>query len=63
VRGTALVGFRVDGRGDVSQLRLERSAGHATLDAEALALVDRAAPLPAPPRGEVLRLSVPVVFE
>lgn len=63
VRGTALVGFRVDGRGDVSQLRLERSAGHATLDAEALALVVRAAPLPPPPRRRALRLSVPVVFE
>ncbi len=62
-QGTAQVGFTVMADGSVSALRLERSAGHAGLDAEALQLVQRAVPLPLPPRQQPLRLSVPVLFE
>lgn len=62
-RGTAVVTFRVGGNGAVSGLRLQRSAGNAALDAQALDLLRRAAPLPAPPQGRGLQLSVPIVFE
>ena len=62
-RGTSVVTFRVSADGVVSGLRLERSAGNAALDAEALDLLRRAAPLPAPPQGRGLQLSVPIVFE
>lgn len=61
--GTAVVEFRVDAAGRIAALRLGRSSGDTLLDAEALALVQRAAPVPPPPDGQALRLSVPVVFE
>lgn len=61
--GTAVVAFRVDGDGAVSALVLQRSAGTAVLDAEALDLLRRAAPLPRPPEGRALQLTVPIVFE
>lgn len=63
VRGTSVVTFRVGADGAVSGLRLQRSAGNAALDAEALDLLRRAAPLPVPPQGRGLQLSVPIVFE
>lgn len=62
-RGTAVVTFRVVADGAVSGLRLRRSAGDAALDSEALDLLRRASPLPAPPLGQGLQLSVPIVFE
>lgn len=62
-RGTAVVTFRVAADGTVSGLGLQRSAGDAALDSEALDLLRRAAPLPAPPQGRGLQLSVPIVFE
>jgi TonB family protein len=62
-RGTAQVAFTVAVDGSVSELMLERSAGDAVLDQEALALVQRAAPMPLPPQRNALRLSVPVLFE
>ncbi|TJY56754.1 energy transducer TonB [Sinimarinibacterium sp. CAU 1509] len=63
LRGRALVSFSVAADGSVSVLRLVHSAGDALLDDEALALICRAAPVPTPPLGGELRLSVPIVFE
>jgi TonB family protein len=63
LHGRAVVGFTVAADGSVSAVRLLRGAGFPALDAEALALIRRAAPLPKPPQARELRLSVPVVYE
>ncbi|WP_308720699.1 energy transducer TonB [Komagataeibacter xylinus] len=63
--GVALLHFAMDRQGHVLSARIERSAGHALLDAETLALLGRAQPLPLPPaevRGDPIVLSVPVEF-
>jgi periplasmic protein TonB len=63
--GTASVRFVMDRRGDVLSVELRRSAGSPLLDAEAVALIRRAQPLPRPPddvAGETLRLTVPIEF-
>lgn len=46
--------------GWIEELVLVESSGLPELDAEAMDLVRRAAPLPAPPRGRAVRLIVPV---
>jgi protein TonB len=64
-QGTALLYFEIGPRGQVLSYRLRRSSGHEALDQEALALIRRAQPLPAPPpnlNGSRLRLVVPVRF-
>lgn len=61
-RGVAAVRFAVAADGTVSELALARSSGVAGLDEQALALVQRATPLPAPPQGRRLRLLVPIEF-
>ena len=61
----AYVRFTMDRQGRVLSAALERSSGHAALDREALALLERAQPLPAPPAetpGERITLTVPVEF-
>ena len=63
--GTALLYFEMDRDGRVRTFRLQRSSGHAALDDEVLALIERAQPLPAPPpevKGEMVKLIVPVQF-
>lgn len=60
---TVLVRFRVDGRGGVSAIGLQRSSGDPQLDAEALDLVRRSAPVPQPPHGQAMNLAVPIAFE
>lgn len=60
---TVVVRFRVDSRGGVSAIGVQRSSGDARLDAEALDLVRRAAPVPAPPRQGVMNLAVPIEFD
>lgn len=63
--GVAVVGFALDRAGAVLETRLVRSSGDATLDAEALALPDRAQPLPPPPAhivGSRVDVVVPVRF-
>lgn len=60
--GVVRLRFSVDARGRVSDLLLVASSGDAALDAEALALVRRAEPLPAPEDGEARQLTVPVEF-
>lgn len=58
--GRAEVRFTVLPDGRVADVMLERSSGSQGLDTEALALIERAQPLPRPPRGDALRLRVPV---
>ncbi|MBM3527732.1 MAG: energy transducer TonB, partial [Alphaproteobacteria bacterium] len=64
-QGTAAVSFTVDRSGRVVGRSLVRSSGHSELDREALAMVDRAQPLPPfPPAMTQARiaLTVPVRF-
>ncbi|WP_223303888.1 energy transducer TonB [Dokdonella koreensis] len=63
--GVTYLRFSVDRRGAVTAVRLERGSGSAALDAEALEVVRRAQPLPAPPReieGDPVEVVVPVEF-
>lgn len=64
-QGVALVAFVLDRQGGVSGAHIERSSGHALLDEEVLALLQRAAPLPPiPPEiaGARLTITVPIAF-
>lgn len=63
--GTVQVAFTIDRRGRVLAARLVRGSGDAALDQEAVAMVRRASPVPAPPDGlggGSISLSVPVRF-
>lgn len=65
LEGTALLYFEMDRQGRVQTSQLQRSSGHASLDAEVQALLRRAEPLPVPPaeiQGERIKLIVPVQF-
>jgi len=63
--GEALLAFTMDRNGHVLSRRIVRSSGHSDLDAEALAMVERAQPLPAFPVSMTeaqLDLTVPIFF-
>ncbi|MBS1085927.1 energy transducer TonB [Gluconobacter sphaericus] len=63
--GTSLLHFVMDRKGHVLSVSLKRSAGYDLLDAETLALIHRAEPLPIPPdsvQGDPLSLTVPIEF-
>jgi len=62
--GGAQVAFSLDRQGRVVESRIMRSSGVAVLDAEALAVVQRAAPFPLPPKlaGERVDLMAPIHF-
>lgn len=63
--GTAFVTFTMTREGHVLSAALTRSSGRPALDAEAVAMVRRADPLPPPPAeapGQSLTLVVPVQF-
>lgn len=64
-QGVALLAFSVDRDGRVLNRKIVRSSGHPDLDNEVLAMVERAQPLPAFPRGmseTQLSLTVPIRF-
>ena len=61
-KGTATIGFVLDGSGGVASVVLLRSSGEAELDAESVALVRRAAPFPAAPPGAQHSFTVEVAF-
>ncbi len=64
-QGIAQVFFSLDRQGRVIDSRVARSSGASVLDEEALALLRRAQPFPAPPRelpGERVDLTVPIRF-
>lgn len=60
--GTASVAFSVNGAGNAQGVRLVRSSGHASLDQEAVAMVQRASPFPPPPNGRAGPFTVPANF-
>ena len=63
--GTAVLAFTVDRRGRVMARRIVRSSGHAELDREALAMVQRAEPFPPPPPelpGQQFPFEVPMRY-
>jgi protein TonB len=63
--GITTLAFKVDRQGRLLSSRIERSSGSAVLDAEALALIGRAQPFPAPPTGiadESLWIRVPIRY-
>ncbi|WP_129776443.1 energy transducer TonB family protein [Peristeroidobacter soli] len=62
---TIYLRFTMDRRGEVIDWKIERSAGHALLDAEVGRLIRRASPLPPPPQevaGNTVEMLVPVEF-
>lgn len=63
-QGVAKVRFTLDARGHVLTRALVDSSGVASLDAESLALIERAQPFPAPPSGisPPVEVVVPVRF-
>ncbi len=63
--GVASVTFTMDRAGLVLTARVARSSGSPALDEEAIALLRRAEPLPAPPpelTGRTITLTVPIRF-
>lgn len=63
--GVPTVTFSMDRKGHVLSVTLASSSGHPLLDQEAVALPQRAQPLPAPPdsvAGDPITLTVPVEF-
>jgi periplasmic protein TonB len=64
-QGIVLLGFSVDRNGHVLARHIVRSSGHADLDNEVMALIERAQPLPAFPPSMMqaqLSLTVPIRF-
>ncbi len=62
IEGTAVVRFAVDGAGRVTSTQLVNSSGSNLLDAEAVRVVRRASPFPAPAGTESKYFSIPVTF-
>ena len=63
--GTVTVAFAINRQGQLTRSRVARGSGLLQLDREALALLARAAPFPAPPAGAGdpgLSFTVPIVF-
>ncbi|WP_281967495.1 energy transducer TonB family protein [Roseovarius nanhaiticus] len=60
--GAARVSFAIGASGALASASIARSSGHAELDREALRLIQRAAPFPAPPAGAQRRFAIEVAF-
>ncbi|MFN3514787.1 MAG: TonB family protein [Phenylobacterium sp.] len=63
--GVVHLQFAVDRQGRLLEGDIVRSSGHASLDAEAMAMLDRSNPFPGAPhavRGERIEVSTPVEF-
>jgi protein TonB len=61
-QGVANVSFLVDGSGRVHNPRLQRSSGHRSLDSDAVDWVMRSQPLPAPPGGKSISVTLPLSY-
>jgi periplasmic protein TonB len=64
--GVAQLAFSVDRSGGVHHARIARSSGSNLLDSATLAMVERAAPMPPPPRelaGTQIAVSVPIRYD
>jgi protein TonB len=62
VDGVAIVNFSFDATGQVTSASLARSSGDAELDADALASIRRASPLPPPPEGAPRAYAIPLRY-
>lgn len=62
-RGTAYVRFRIDANGRVLSANLARSSGSSGIDEAAVATVRNASPVPAPPPGVNLSMTVAIEFK
>ena len=63
--GVAQLAFSVDRSGGIHNARIVRSSGSSVLDAETLALAQRASPLPPPPPeagGSQIAIVVPIRY-
>ena len=63
--GVVSLAFTIDRKGNLVSSRIEKTSGSDVLDGEALAMVKRAAPFPAPPAGVAdadLTFVVPIRF-
>lgn len=56
----ALIRVELTADGAVRAATVEQGSGIEAFDAEALALVGRASPFPSPPRGQAMRLVIPI---
>ena len=60
--GVSQVRFSIDGNGNVLSASLARSSGNSILDDEAVSMVRRASPIPAPPPGVNSTIVLPIHF-
>lgn len=60
VAAVAVIDVQIQADGRVGRIHLAQPSGVPALDQEALDLVHRAAPLPRPPGGRPVRLSIPI---
>jgi protein TonB len=66
IQGVAEVEFHLDGGGHLIEARVIKGSGSALLDDEALEILKRASPFPAPPdspTGGSVRLALPIEFK
>lgn len=65
-QGECLLDLKLDGGGNVLSANIKESSGHESLDNQALEMVRKASPFPAPPealRGRSFNITVPVSFK
>jgi protein TonB len=62
-KGDVHVTFTINAGGRLQSSSVSRSSGDARLDREALSMVRRASPVPAPPPGAKLHLTIPINFD
>ncbi|NCA72020.1 MAG: energy transducer TonB [Sphingobacteriia bacterium] len=64
-QGTVQVRFTIDRRGRLLDHQIVKGSGHAELDAEVSAMLERASPMPAIPESlgrSQVTITVPIVF-
>ncbi|WP_072396312.1 energy transducer TonB [Hyphomicrobium sp. CS1GBMeth3] len=65
IQGVVMVSFSVDGKGRVKNARMVNGSGSPLLDDEALEMLSRASPIPAPPNmtaADVREFTMPIQF-
>jgi protein TonB len=65
-QGEAIVELQLDGNGKLKSKKIIQSSGYDALDKQALDMVEKAAPFPAPPevlRGSSFSIKVPIPFK
>lgn len=65
IQGIAKVEFKIDAGGKLVEAQIVKGSGSDVLDEEAMAVLKRASPFPAPPglaAGEVVHLALPIEF-